>query len=173
MDFDKLKLMRSSAIFSPDREHRYCLFRNWSKDPFDWPKVAFIGLNPSTADESFNDPTVTRCIGFAKRWGYGGMVMLNAFAYRATDPNVMKAHADPIGPENDEYILRVVDYCDMVVLCWGVHGSHIGRDAHMGDLLHSFRDKLHCLGKTKGGSPKHPLYLKSTESPIGYYGESA
>lgn len=93
--------MIKDTIFSPCREYRYTLYREWA--PGD-KVVMFIGLNPSTADEVNNDPTVRRCINYAKQWGYTGMYMTNIFAYRATDPNVMKAHPEPVGAENDHYL---------------------------------------------------------------------
>jgi hypothetical protein len=92
----------SGAVFSPDQKYRYVLWREWSGHP---RRLVVIGLNPSTADATKNDPTVTRCINFAKREGCGGMIMLNLFAFRATDPGVMMEAADPVGPENDKYIL--------------------------------------------------------------------
>jgi hypothetical protein len=121
--------------------------------------VAFIGLNPSTADETEDDPTIRRCIGFAKRWGFDGMCMLNLFALRATDPNEMKRHPDPVGPDNDECLRRGVHLFSKTVACWGVHGSH--RNRHYGILGLFGLAQLWHLGLTQAKQPKHPLYLRS------------
>jgi hypothetical protein len=137
---------------------RYALWRAW--DP-DRPTVAFVGLNPSTADETLDDPTIRRCIGFAKSWGYGGLYMLNLFAFRATDPADMKAAADPVGPYNDEALSYRQSRCQLTVAAWGVHGGFKGRADHV--LSHVLvSDAVYCLGKTKDGFPKHPLYLPKT-----------
>jgi hypothetical protein len=125
-------------------------------------RIAFVGLNPSTADEVKNDPTVTRCINYAQRWGYGGMWMLNLFAYRATDPNIMKAQADPVGPENDRSILEVYSQARLSIACWGTHGAHRDRGRQVIAQLPA----LHCLGITKAGYPKHPLYLHRDLVPV-------
>jgi hypothetical protein len=144
----------SGAVFSPDRVYRYTLTRTWDSGP----TVAFIGLNPSTADETVDDPTIRRCIGFAKRWGYGTLVMLNLFAFRATDPRVMRAAGDPIGPENNAYIQAVAAEAGDVVAAWGVHGSYLGRDRAVRDLLFW---RPSALGLTKDGHPRHPLYVRA------------
>lgn len=154
----------SGATFSPCRTWRYTLWRHW-----DWRGdahcVAFIGLNPSTADETKNDPTVRRCINYAKEWGYGGMYMLNIFGYRATDPAVMKAALDPVGPENDRTIAKHVRRCGLVIACWGVHGAFSEREQRITQLP-QVRQKLHCLGQTKAGHPRHPLYLPKSARPV-------
>lgn len=123
----------------------------------------FIGLNPSTADEIKNDPTVTRCINYAKQWDYGGMIMANIFAYRATDPKVMKAAVDPVGPDNDEWLLKLVKGADLIVAVWGNHGEFMDRGRAVLVLLE--RITLHCLALNKTGHPKHPLYCSSSLEP--------
>jgi hypothetical protein len=151
----------TGAEFSTCRTWRYSLWRIW-----DWQGfancVAFIGLNPSTADENIDDPTIRRCIDFAKRWGYGGLYMLNLFAFRATDPAVMKAAPDPIGPENDRQLAYYQSNVGRVVAAWGKHGSHANRAAAIRKIL---RGPLHCLGVNNDGSPKHPLYVKGDTVP--------
>lgn len=142
----------SGAVFSPCDEYRYALWRRWS----DGPVAAVIGLNPSTADEVQNDPTVRRCINFAKSWGMGGLAMLNIFAYRATLPADMKAIEDPVGALTDEHIQRYAGAADVVVAAWGVHGAHLERGRTVIDLVGS----LQCFGTTKEGHPRHPLYLR-------------
>lgn len=144
-----------SAIFSPCRRWRYDLWR-YLDNPGD-RMIAFIGLNPSTADESKNDSTIRRCIDFAQRWGYGTIHMLNLFAWRSTDPYALLFVADAEGPENDEYIAAVTRQADTVVACWGNHGRLLDRDGQVMQLLDPA--KLHHLGRNKNGTPKHPLYL--------------
>lgn len=148
------------AAWSPCRSFRYTLWRRWGAGS---RFVQFIGLNPSTADEQRNDPTVTRCIGFAKRWDYDGMCMTNLFAFRATDPAVMKAAADPAGPENDRWLWHVADKAALRIACWGQHGRHLGRDRYVHMILGPFQ--LHCIGRNKNGQPSHPLMLPSGLEP--------
>src|SRR5690242_6108456 len=111
--------MKRETIFSDCRAYRYTLWREW--DIFDKNYVMFVGLNPSTADERVDDPTIRRCIDFAKRWGYGALCMTNLFAYRATDPRVMKAFPYPVGPENDKWLVRCAREAGVVVAAWGNH----------------------------------------------------
>lgn len=150
----RMRLQSSGARFSPCRTWRYRLWRRWSTNK---PTVAFIGLNPSTADETNDDPTVRRCIGFARRWGFGGMNMLNIFAFRSTNPKLLRKAADPIGPGNRAALLRTCCRSALIVACWGGWGRLFDRGEAVIDLLAGFR--LHCLGHTKDGHPKHPLYL--------------
>lgn len=146
-----------SAVFSHDRRYRYELWRQWEGRGF----CCFIGLNPSTADENTDDPTIRRCIGFARQWGYGGLCMLNLFAFRATDPELMKREPEPIGVSNNATLARICSEASVVVAAWGVHGAHMGRGLEvMRGILN-----LHCLGLTKDGFPKHPLYLPKDAKP--------
>ena len=115
----------------------------------------FVGLNPSTADENEDDPTVRRCIGFGRKWKYGGLILVNLFAYRATDPVGLLDADDPIGPANDKYILASARATGLIVVAWGTRGAVLDRDQHVLSLLPG----AHCLGITKEGRPKHPLYL--------------
>jgi hypothetical protein len=152
----------SDAEFSPCRKWRYTLTRLWDREK---PLVMFIGLNPSTADERKNDPPVRRCLGFSRDWeGYGGLLMTNIFAFRATDPKVMKAEKDPVGPENDKWLLHSADRAGIVVAAWGTHGVHRDREDQIRLLFKGRR--LMCLGKTKAGHPKHPLYLPKETSLV-------
>ena len=143
----------TSAIFSEDKMFRYELWRWWDKSK---PFVMFIGLNPSTADETNDDPTIRRCIGFAQDWGYGGLCMTNLFALRATDPKVMLNFPKSIGPDNDEHLIMVSDKAGKIIAAWGIHGSHRNRDKE----VMAFIPDMFCLGITKNGNPKHPLYIK-------------
>jgi len=153
---DTIDRTASGAEFSDCRKYRYVLWRRW-----DWQGYAnqlmFIGLNPSTADESEDDPTVRRCIGFAKSWGFGGLLMMNAYAFRATDPKVMKKALDPVGRGNDEAFGYRRTQVGLIVACWGAHCSP-EREKRVCEVI----DKpIYCLGKTKAGRPKHPLYLRA------------
>lgn len=116
-------------------------------------------LNPSTADEFRLDPTCTRARDYAERWGYGALVVTNAFAWRATDPDDMKAAPDPVGRANDAAILRAAREAALVVCAWGNHGAHLGRSMRVADLLRGVGVALHALRVNGSGEPAHPLYL--------------
>lgn len=148
----------SGAEFSECRKFRYSLWRIWDERK---KGIAFVGLNPSTADEVKNDPTVSRCINFAKRWGYGRMWMLNIFAYRSTDPKNLYGDLCPIGQYNNLKIVEVCKEVEKVVLCCGVHGKYTNRFKEVCDLMFDYKihNKLYCFGLTKKGYPRHPLYL--------------
>lgn len=149
----------ASATFSDCRTWRYVLWRRWDKNKL---MAAFIGLNPSTADEITDDPTIRRCCDFARRWGFGGIYMLNLFAFRATDPKEMKAAQDPIGPDNDRCIAVCAFKAEKVIFCWGNHGAHLGRGKEiMGKI-----GPAECFGFTKAGEPKHPLYLRADSETV-------
>lgn len=159
-----MKIIRSTAEFSPCRRWRYSLFREFDSGS---GTVAFIGLNPSTADETTNDPTVSRCLRFAHAWGFGQMHMLNIFAWRDTDPHGMKAAGDSVGPNNDRELRRTALSADLVVACWGVHGAHLGRGEYVANQL--LADvPLQCFGLTKEGHPKHPLYLRADSTLVSF-----
>lgn len=149
------------AEFSKCRKYRYTLWRRWGPGKY----CAFICLNPSTADETNDDPTVRRCINYAKDWGYDAFVMLNLFAWRATDPKDMKAQPDPIGDSNDWHILKTAKQAGIVVAAWGSHGTHLRRDEEVMSLMLSNHIQLHGLAFTQDGNPRHPLYLKKTLKP--------
>lgn len=146
------------ALFSPCRKYRYSLWRIWDVN---LPRCCFIGLNPSTADEVIDDPTIRRCIRFARDWGFGSYYMLNIFAWRDTDPRGMKAAAEPIGEKNDHEIIVTTTNSHLTVAAWGVHGAYCGR----GQAVRGLVEKLHHLGLTKDGHPKHPLYLRADTQP--------
>ena len=122
----------------------------------------FIGLNPSTADETNDDPTVRRCIGYARGWGYAGLCVTNLFAFRATSPHDMKAVDDPIGPQNDKSLIEMAECAGVIVAGWGVHGAYLGR----GEDVRNMIPRLHYLKLTKNGFPAHPLYLPKRLKPI-------
>lgn len=145
----------STAAFSPRRRYRYTLHRQWS----DGPVVTWIMLNPSTADEHANDPTVERCQRRSQAWGYGGLIVANLFALRATDPSELYRAEDPVGPDNDAY-LRELAAARMPIICgWGNHGTFRGRAAEVLDLIRNAGGDPHCLRLTGIGQPGHPLYV--------------
>lgn len=127
----------------------------------------FICLNPSTATETVDDPTVRRCWGYAQRWGYGKFCMTNLFAFRATDPKVMLAEPEPVGPDNDAWIYRIAQDAGIIVLAWGTHGEHRNRCFEVLGMLTAagLRHKCHTLKLTKAGAPSHPLYLRADLTP--------
>ncbi|WGF89372.1 DUF1643 domain-containing protein [Marinivivus vitaminiproducens] len=141
------------ARWSPTRTHRYTLWRWWTPNPIRYGMV--VGLNPSAATEEHDDRTVRRCTDFVRREGLDAMVMLNAFAFMATDPKQMRAHPDPVGDENDAWLARCAEGASLLIAAWGSHASHIGRSRRLAEILPG----AYCLGTTSAGEPKHPLYL--------------
>jgi hypothetical protein len=170
----------TATVFSPCRKYRFTLWRDWDSDLLtgcsdDLPNsdkyVQFIGLNPSTADETINDPTIRRCVDFSKRWGYGAFCMTNIFPFRATDPNDMMEHAEPaeMRIENAKWVERIAEGAGLIICAWGKHGSHLKRGEKFIEHLRDIKQfNVHHLGLNGDGSPKHPLYLKSTTRPIPF-----
>jgi len=152
---------RAGAAFNVTRTHRYHLWRRWDAAK---PSVLFVMLNPSTADEATLDPTIRRCLAYAEDWGYGCLHVANLFALRSTYPEALYRHVDPVGDGNDEWLMRLHREAALTVAAWGVHGAHQGRGRLVLDALQSVKPVM-CLGVTKDGHPKHPLYLKATEQP--------
>ena len=153
----------STALYSDDEAYRYDLTRVWDAGG---TRVNFVMLNPSTATEARNDPTVERCERRARALGHGAMRVTNIFAYRATDPREMRAHPEPVGrPENDAAIAEAAAWADMVVCAWGTHGAHLGRGAEVAALLRAGGRRLWTLGLSKAGHPKHPLYIAYETRP--------
>lgn len=129
--------------------------------------VMVVGLNPSTADEVKNDPTVTRCINYVKQWGYDGLIMTNIFAFRATDPTCMKEASEPVGSENDKNLIFAAKKARLVVCAWGNHGEFLDRGKQVAEMLMGIKG-LHCLAINKTGHPKHPLYLSKNLVPVKF-----
>ncbi len=155
--------------FSLCRNYRYTLWREWGdlvRAKQEGYYLMVIGLNPSTADERVNDPTIRRCMGFAREWGFTGLLMTNLFAFRATDPAVMKAAADPVGEENNKWLMMAAGSldCGMILAAWGAHGSHLGRAEKVTRAIAG----LQCLKKNADGSPMHPLYVPGDTVPIPF-----
>lgn len=150
-----------TADFSTDRLYRYRLTRRWDETK---PFMGVVGLNPSTADEKLDDPTIRRCINFAKSWGYGGLLMGNIFAFRSTDPKGLLGTQDPVGAENDAWLQKIKSESELVLAAWGTHGKLMGR----GDYVKKLLPGLHALGLNEDGSPRHPLYLPKGLKPVPF-----
>lgn len=143
-----------SAVFSDDRKYRYHLTR-----PLDVGGsgiILFVMLNPSTADEIEDDPTIRRCIGFGEREQFGTLAVVNLYAYRATNPKELKQVFDPVGPENDKWLIMASYSADLTVAAWGANADRM-RSNKVKEILKAPQ----VLGLTKGGFPKHPLYLRA------------
>jgi hypothetical protein len=152
-----------SALFSSCGQYRYRLKRQLTGTT---GPLLLIGLNPSTADASRNDPTIRRCIGFADLWGHSELVVTNLFSFRATKPAALKAADAPIGPDTDAILLEEAQRASRILVAWGMHGGFQNRDQAVLELLSPF--DLSCLGKTKAGFPRHPLYMRANTQPIPY-----
>lgn len=153
-----------TAIISPNGQYRYTLTRPISQ-AVRWVRpMLFIMLNPSTADATLDDPTIRRCRWFASREGCTKLTVVNLFAYRATDPGKLITAADPIGPDNLYHLGQQIEAhkLGIVVAAWGSHPAK--SRFHLNDYFLD-RGPIWCLGKTKNGDPKHPLYLKK-DTPL-------
>jgi len=157
--------MTGNAAFSPCRQYRYALWRQWGPEP---SYVLFVGLNPSTADESHDDPTVRRCIGFARRWGYDAVCIANLFAYRTSKPKLLNIQTDPVGPDNDAWLGWLGGGAELIVVSWGCRGDYRCRAARVTAGL--LGTDIMCFGKTEAGFPQHPLYLRRDAELRPYYG---
>ena len=149
----------AGAHLSKCQRYRFALWRIW--DP-SLPYVLFIGLNPSTADASNDDPTLVRCRNFARDWGYGGVVMANLFAWRATQPADMLAATHPVGRGNNAWLKKLSGQAGIVIAAWGNDGNHLQRAGKVRALL----PEMYCLKLNKSGQPAHPLYLKASLKPV-------
>jgi hypothetical protein len=153
------------ATYSPCKRYRYDLARIFFDGDVN-RQVSFVMLNPSTATECVSDPTVRRCEGYARRWGFGTLVVLNIFALRSTDPKALYRTPDPVGQDNDIAIRKHAEKSQLVVCAWGVHGVHMGRGAEVMKILAPY--KPHYLKLNSDGMPAHPLYLKGDLRPKPY-----
>ncbi|MCY7334496.1 MAG: DUF1643 domain-containing protein [Pseudanabaena sp. CAN_BIN31] len=118
-------LIQKGAVVDKTELYRYSLWREWNIDA---PKLVFIMLNPSKADAYIDDPTLRRCIGFAKSWGFGSLLVINLFAYRSTKPSELRQVNDPVGSQNDRYLKKAIKSADKVVVAWGDNGKLMQRD---------------------------------------------
>lgn len=161
----------STAKFSPCGLYRYELRRIWKAKR---RTMVFVGLNPSTADESTDDPTIRRILGFADDWGFGTLVMLNAFAFRSTDPKALHLRAarrrEVVGLDNDATIAETfaAHRGGKLVVGWGAHGTLLERGRRIGEMACAIHGRPQCLGRTESGEPKHPLYLAASTRPVRY-----
>jgi hypothetical protein len=163
---------KASATFSPCKKYRYTLSREWDTDT---PPVVFVMLNPSTADADKDDPTIRRCVAFAKAWGAGGIVVVNLFALRSTDPDALRTASHPVSEfgmlsasANDDAILTATAG-RRIIVAWGTKGRLMGRDRAVMRLLKG--RAVECLRKTKDGHPEHPLYVPGTIKPLPFGSE--
>lgn len=195
---EKPKYVSAGATISACGTYRYSLWREWRGTPnakWDMWKnddgspvldgagaqvgepetVTFIMLNPSTADGKADDPTIRRCVSFARAWGYDRMVVVNLFAYRATDPRALLAlnhQDDPVGANNQSYIERLTGERGIVVCAWGAHGAHLEQDETALGWVYPHA-KIFCLGRTKEGHPRHPLYVPASQELEPFNGRLA
>ncbi len=156
-------LRQSWAVYSDCERYRYTLRREWGGGS---GGVTFVMLNPSTATEVQNDPTVERCERRARAMGYSAFQVVNIFAFRATDPADMRRAGDPIGPENDAAIVQAAAWADRIICAWGTHGAFMGRGVQVTQMLRQQGHSLYHLGLAKGGAPKHPLYIGYNVQPM-------
>jgi hypothetical protein len=146
------------AEFSPDRKYRYALWRIWDRSR---PFIMFIGLNPSTANETEQDPTITRVMNFARDWGYGGFYMANLFGIVSSKPEVLLTDPDPLG-DNDQWLEKIAAECEKIVFAWGAFKQATKRAEEVKNRFPG----AYCLKKTKDGHPGHPLYIAANTQPI-------
>jgi hypothetical protein len=154
---------RGSAELSDCGTYRYTLTRDWDSDR---PAACFVMLNPSTADAEQDDPTIRRCLGYARTWGCGSLAVVNLYAYRAADPSELWRAADPVGPNNDSWLRAAVTGARKsggpVVAAWGAHAR---TDRISAVLELPGVAPISVLALTKGGQPRHPLYLRANLTP--------
>jgi hypothetical protein len=159
----------AGAQFSEGRAYRYRLWRSWGPGP----RACFCMLNPSTADEDADDPTLRRCIGFAKQWGLGGVECVNLFALVSADPKRLQTHPDPVGPDNNKVLIETFSRCDRVVLGWGACPSARRRARDVFVLVAASGALAQCLGTTTKGDPRHPLYLPKQTPLVRWFPSEA
>jgi hypothetical protein len=162
--------VEATATISDDGVYRYDLTRKWAPGSF----AMFVMLNPSTADAERDDPTIRRCMGFARSMGMGGIVVCNLFAYRATRPSDLGIAPDPIiGPENDDTIDRWArdERVRWVIAAWGAHSYASRRGDEVASLICMHRGTVFCLGRTQQGYPRHPLYVPKDTLPVPWMAE--
>jgi hypothetical protein len=154
--FPNQKEYIKDAVFSPDRKHRYALIRVWNNE---LPRIMFIGLNPSTANEKENDPTIRRVINFAKGWGFGGVYMCNLFSFVTPYPSELKKAKDNL--ENDFHLRYYTSISKEVLCAWGAFPEIGERSSQVYKMLKNYSAEFSALQINKNGSPKHPLYVKA------------
>lgn len=163
-----------TAILSSCGRYRYRLERTVTRDAAAWTAgaeraVAFLMLNPSIADATIDDPTIRRCVGYARAWGFGRLIVGNVYALRATNPKALRTAVDPIGPENTPHLKAIIDAAQLVVCAWGANADRARARAVVG-LICAAGQQLHVLGVTKDGHPRHPLYARADLCPTPWDG---
>lgn len=156
--------MRKSAAIDSSGLYRYSLEREWNLNT---PRIAFVMLNPSTADATNDDPTIRRCIRFAQSWNYGALEVVNLFAYRTKYPVELLRVGDPVGAENDRHILAMMCRVQAIVVAWGNQGRFQQRHQNVIRLLTN-QLGVYCLGMTRLGYPRHPLYIKGDTNLMAF-----
>jgi hypothetical protein len=156
-----MRYITTAADISQDTKYRYWLDRRWGPTP---RAIVFVGLNPSTADAAQDDPTIRRCVGFAARWGFDRLVMVNLYAWRTPNPRDLRTVNDPIGPCNIDTLRSFCMDTELVIAAWGAHPLCCTAHALAGWIKRLPHAK--CLGLTKTGAPRHPLYVPSGILPI-------
>lgn len=163
--------IRRSALIDETGRYRYALRREWDCE---LPRAMFCMLNPSTADDQRDDPTIRRCVGLARRWGCGSCEVVNLFAWRCTRPRDLRRAPDPVGPSNDRAIRRALARASVVVAGWGDAGCALGeafrrRESRVRVML-SRGGHAKCLGLTRSARPRHPLYVRNDAPLVGLPG---
>ena len=173
-----MKYIDGGADISACGKYRYSLWREWgglyTTRSVLKKSCLFIMLNPSTADAKTDDPTIRRCVSFAKSFGYDWLEVVNLFAFRATNPKQLLAlnhNDDPVGVRNQEVIEQAASRTGIIIAAWGAHGSYLGQDETVLDWLDENVDLVHALGITNEGHPRHPLYLRNGLKPFYYTGQ--
>lgn len=165
------KYITSGARISSDNIYRYLLWRQWGANS-DSESCLFVMLNPSTANANLDDPTIRRCVGFAKYHGYEHLVVANLFAYRATKPsdlfNCTAIGVDPVGWQNQKFLAESARRAGLIICAWGAHGGFMGQEETVRGWLQDTGKPLYALGLTKGGHPRHPLYIPASTQLIRY-----
>jgi hypothetical protein len=165
--------IRKGASISDCGQYRWLLWREWSRPDHMARPLSFVMLNPSTADAALDDPTIRRCVRFARDRGFTGVRVVNLFAYRSTIPTALRTAVDPIGHKNDFHLRSLFGVARAnhtpVIAAWGVHGALNGRDEEVLRLARECEITLSCLGTTKDGAPRHPLYVRADQPFVSFH----
>ncbi len=156
--------MTGEAVFSTCGLYRYYLTRSWGSGSL----CTFIMLNPHKANADITDPTIRRCMGFAKAWGFDGIEAVNLFAVKEGDPSKLKGYTDPVGPDNDEWLRNTIINSEFLLVAWGNHGDIMNRGEEVLKMCNNLEKTIHCLMVNKNGQPKHPLYVSGSAVPMLY-----
>ena len=157
--------LERDAVLSGCKKYRYLLRRTWDHS---LQRSLFIMLNPSTADHEIDDATIRSCMRLARSWSHGSIEVVNLYGFRATDPKELATAKEPIGPQNDGVALAAINRCDVAICAWGAHEMARRRARTMWEMIKSNRPQAFCLGMTKSGAPKHPLYIKTGTPLVAY-----